>query len=164
MHQISSSDAAEETRNSASINSSPSSISWRFPCCFLHMEAINSGVLACSLDLSSLLLKYRGKRRLRPRNEDISPLAAIDTGLRVILIVKIRQASKMAMDILRSANFPHLMWLEIDIRLKAYKHAESKTLPDRKTNTCLQSHNPIMVARNMMSRPRLMVYISLSVP
>ena len=53
------------------------------------MDAINSGVLACSIDLSSLLLKYRGKRRLKPRNEDISPLAATDTGLRVILVLKL---------------------------------------------------------------------------
>jgi len=37
------------------------------------------------------------------------------------------------MDILCSANFPYLMWLEIDIRLEACKHAESKTLPDRKS-------------------------------
>jgi len=76
------------------------------------MDAMNSGVLACSMDLSSLLLEYRGKRRLRPRNEDISPLAATDTGLTVILVVKIRQASRMAMTyghtLLREFPIPHV--------------------------------------------------------
>lgn len=65
----------------------------------------------------------RGNRRLKPRDEDVNPRAAVDTGLSVTLFLSVRGLQgghRSPQRSLCTFDFPDFMRPEIDIRLVTF--------------------------------------------
>lgn len=120
----SSSDTPGELAKSTSTSSSSTCPSL-LPCCFFQILAKNSGVLACSMVLSSRTLRNRGKRRLKPRVKDPNPLAATETGLKVMLrqidINQMTTRLDCRNHVLRPSYFPDLLRPKIYVWSKTWE-------------------------------------------